>query len=225
MSSAAGTGQTIDTAFIRARLGSFLAVVPLGLWTVNHLWNNLAAFKGAEAWQSSVTEYSHPVSFFATSLVALMPLAFHTIWGIGRLRSTRPNLGSYRYFANLKYILQRLSAIGVLLFLGAHIWLAMLHPRLTTGRPEPFADIAHEMHHHMPTLLVYTLGVLGVSYHLANGLHTFTMGWGIVTSRRGLRNLDIFVWVAFIALLALGWGAVYAMWDAGGRLPVAPTGS
>jgi succinate dehydrogenase / fumarate reductase cytochrome b subunit len=196
-------------------MGSFLAVVPLGVWTVNHLWNNLSAFKGAAAWQADVTEYAHPLAFFASSLVALLPLGLHTVWGVGRLLTVRPNVVRYHYFSNLKYAIQRLSAIGLLLFLGAHLWLATLRPRLTTGRPEPFADIAHEMHHHLPTLLVYVLGVLGVAYHLANGLHTFAMGWGIVTSRRALRKLDILVALAFLVLLAMGWGAVYAIWDAG----------
>ncbi len=216
MSSASETGtRTIDTGFIRSRLGSLLAVVPFGVWTVIHLWNNLAAFKGPAEWQSAVTEYSHPFAFFLSSLVALLPLALHVVWGLGRLKTTRPNVGKYPYFANLKYVLQRLSAIGLLLFLGAHIWLAMLRPRLMDGRPEPFADIAHEMHHHTPTLIVYTLGVLGTAYHLANGVQTFAMGWGLVSSRRALRKLDVFVWIFFIVLLAMGWGAVYAIWDAG----------
>jgi succinate dehydrogenase / fumarate reductase cytochrome b subunit len=197
--------------------------MPLGLWTVNHLWNNLSAFKGGAAWQADVTEYSHPLAFFVSSLVALLPLALHTIWGIARLTTVKPNITRYRYFDNLKYILQRLSAVGLLLFLGAHLWLAMLRPRLTTGRPEPFNDIAHEMFHHGPTLAVYTLGVLGVSYHLANGLQTFAMGWGLVSSRRALKKLDVLVWVAFIGLLAMGWGSVYALWDAGSR--IAPTPS
>jgi succinate dehydrogenase / fumarate reductase, cytochrome b subunit len=226
MSSAASTeaveGATSSKGpFIRSRLGSLLAVVPLTLWTVNHLWNNLSAFKGAEAWQSNVTEYSHPIAFFVSSLVALLPLALHTIWGIGRLKTARPNITSYPYFANLKYVVQRLSAIGLILFLGAHLWLAMLHPRLTTGRPEPFSDIAHEMHHHMPTLVVYVLGVLGIAYHLANGLQTFTMSWGIVSSKRALRKLDWLAWVTFVVLLLMGWGVVYALWDAGGHLPAA----
>ncbi len=220
MSSAASTSRTpIDGAFIRSRLGSFLAVVPLSIWTINHLWENLAAFKGAEAWQKEVTEYSSPVAFFVSSLVALLPLALHTIWGIGRLRTVKPNVVRYHYFANVKYIVQRLSAIGLLLFLGAHLWLAFLHPRITTGNPEPFADIAHEMHHHLPTLLVYSLGVLGIAYHLANGLHTFMMGWGIVTSRRALKQMQALVWVIFVALLGMGYGAVYALWDAGGKMP------
>jgi succinate dehydrogenase / fumarate reductase cytochrome b subunit len=215
MSSAASTSRTIDAAFVRSRLGSLLAVVPLGVWTINHLWNNLSAFKGAAAWQADVTEYPHPVAFFLASLVALLPLGLHTVWGVGRLFTVRPNLGTYRYFGNLKYVLQRLSAIGVLLFLGAHLWLATLHPRLTTGRPEPFASIAHEMHHNPPTLIVYLLGVLGVAYHLANGLHTFTMGWGIVASRRALRKLDVLTIALFLLLLGMGWAVVYALWDAG----------
>lgn len=212
-SSSAATNRSIDWGFVRSRVGSFVAVVPLSIWVVNHLWRNLSAFSGGEAWTKDVTEYSHPLAFFASSVVALLPIALHTVWGIARLGSTRPN--KLPFFANLKYVLQRLSAIGLLLFLGAHLWLATLHPRLTTGRPEPFADIAHEMNHHGPTLIVYILGILGVAYHLANGIQTFCMGWGIVASRRGLRKLDIFVWLFFFTLLAMGWGAVYAIWDAG----------
>ena len=212
---AAGTTRKIDGAFLRARLGSLLAVAPLGVWTVNHLWNNLSAFKGSAAWQADVTEYGHPIAFFFSSLLALLPLALHTVWGIGRLLSVKPNNVKYKYFANVKYTLQRLSAIGVLLFLGAHIWLAFLRPRLLTGRPEPWSDITHEMHHHLPTLAVYLLGTLGVAYHLSNGLHAFTIAWGVVTSRRAHRKLDFLTYLLFAVLLAMRWGAVYALWDAG----------
>ena len=215
MSAEATALRRIDGSFLRARLGSLLAVVPLSVWTVAHLWHNLSAFKGAAAWQADVTEYGHPVAFFASLVVALLPLVLHTIWGIGRLIGAKPNNVKYKTFANLKYALQRLSAIGVMLFLGAHIWLALLHPRITTGKPEPFADIAHEMHHHGPTLAVYVLGTLGVAYHLANGLHSFSMGWGIVTSRRALKKLDFGVVAIFLALLGMSWGAIYALWEAG----------
>lgn len=210
----ATTGKR-DASFVRARLGSLLAVLPLAFWVVLHLWNNLSAFRGAAAWEHDVTEYDHPIAFFAASLVALLPLAFHTVWGIGRLFTVRPNNVRYKFFGNVKYALQRLSAIGLLAFLGAHLWLAMLHPRMTTGRPEPFADIAHEMRHHTPTLVVYCLGVLGIAYHLANGLHTFAMGWGVVTSRAALKKSEKLVVVVFVLLLALGGGAIYALWDAG----------
>lgn len=202
-------------AFLRSRLGSFLAVVPLGLWTVNHLWDNLAAFRGDAAWQEAVTEHAHPIAQLLTAILVLLPLALHTVWGIGRLLSARPNNGRYGFYGNLKYALQRLSAIGVLFFLGAHLWLAMLHPRLVEGHAEAFGDIAHEMHHHGPTLAVYLLGTLGVAYHLANGLQTFAMGWGIASSRAALKRLDAWALGFFVVALAMAWGAIFALWRAG----------
>jgi succinate dehydrogenase / fumarate reductase cytochrome b subunit len=203
-------------SFVRARLASALAVAPLGVWTVNHLWNNLAAFQGASAWQGAVTEYPHPVAQAVTGIVVLLPLAIHTVWGIGRLATSRPNNLRYPKYANLKYALQRLSALGLLLFLGAHLWISLLKPRLVQGHAEPFSDISHEMHFHTPTLVVYVLGTLAVAYHLANGLQTACMGWGVVTSRAALRRLEATALVVFVLLLLMAWGAVYALWAAGG---------
>ena len=203
------------SSFIRARVASALAIFPLGVWTVFHLWHNLAAFSGPAAWQSAVTEYPHPVAEALTGVVVLLPIALHTVWGIGRLMTTRPNNVRYRFYGNLKYLLQRLAALGVLFFLGAHLWLALLKPRVTEGHAEVFEDLAQEMHFHTPTLVVYVLGTLGVAYHLANGAHTFCMSWGIVSSRRGLKRLEVTALVTFALLLAMSWGAIYALWAAG----------
>jgi succinate dehydrogenase / fumarate reductase cytochrome b subunit len=202
-------------SFVQARLASFLAVAPLGAWTFVHLWHNLAAFEGAEAWEGAVTTYAHPFAEALTGILVLLPLAIHTVWGIGRLATSRPNNLSYRFYSNLKYLLQRVSAAGVLLFLGAHLWLAMLKPRLVEMRAEPFVHIAQTMHFHTPTLVVYLLGTLGTSFHLAYGAQTFCMGWGVVSSQRGLRRLEVFSIALFVLLLAMSWGVIYALWAAG----------
>jgi succinate dehydrogenase / fumarate reductase cytochrome b subunit len=214
------------SALVRSRLASFLAIFPLGVWTFIHVWNNLAAFRAADdqgaSWQAAVTEYPHPIAQLLTGIVVLLPLALHTAWGIGRLLTSRPNNLRYRHFANLKYLLQRLAAVGVLLFLGAHLWLALLRPRLVEGHREWFGDavvdgklvhgIAWEMRHHTPTLVVYLLGTLGVAFHLANGVETMAMGWGIATSRRGLKRVEWLSWGVFLSLLAMCWAVIYAMW-------------
>jgi succinate dehydrogenase / fumarate reductase cytochrome b subunit len=189
-----------------------LSLLPLGVWTVVHLWHNLAAFEGADAWQKAVTVYPHPLAQLATLVIVLLPLAIHLAWGLTRLGTTRPNNLRYASFANLLYILQRLSAVGVLLFLAAHIWKAALEPRLVEGHAETFASISHEMHFHTPTLVVYLLGTLGVSYHLANGLSSFAMGWGLATSRRAIEKLTIWSMVAFAILLLMSWGAIYGLY-------------
>ena len=202
-------------AFLCSRIGSGVAIAPLGVWTVIHLWDNLAAFFGAEAWESSVTGHANPASLALTTVVVLVPLVLHTVWGIGRLFTARPNNRRVPTFGNLKYLLQRLSAVGVLFFLGAHLWLAFIEPRFLEGRPEPFVDIAHEMRHHGPTLVVYLLGTLGVAYHLANGVFTFAMGWGLCASRPALRRLERLSILFFVVLLAMSWAAIYALWRAG----------
>jgi succinate dehydrogenase / fumarate reductase cytochrome b subunit len=204
--------------FISERLGSALAIVPLGVWTLNHLWNNLSAFQGGAAWQTAVTEYPHPLAEGVTLAIVLLPLVWHTVWGLGRIFQTRPNYPRYGYFANLKFMLQRLAGLGLLAFLGAHLWLAFLHPRLVEGHVEPFNDIAHEMHFHTPTLIVYLLGVLAIAYHLGNGLQTALMTWGATVTKASLRKWELLAWAVFLLMLAMGWGAVFALYRAGAQL-------
>ncbi len=215
MESAASSSPSGTITFIRARLASALAIAPLGVWVFLHVWDNLAVFKGGEAWQEAVTGHKHPASLWVSSLIVLLPLALHTVWGLQRMRTARPNNGRYGFFENLKYLLQRASAAGVLLFVGAHLTLAFLKPRLTTGKAEPFADIAHEMHHEPATLAVYLLGTLGVAYHLGNGLYGFAMGWGLTASRASLKKLGGFSIALFVVLLAMSWAAIYGLYKAG----------
>lgn len=204
------------TPLLQSRLGSFLAVVPLSIWVVNHLWDNLAAFYGGAAWQTAVTQYKHPYAQAFTFLIVMLPLLFHTGWGLVRMFSFKPNNLAYPYYGNLKYIVQRVAGLGVLAFLGAHIWLAFLQPRLIHGQAEPFAAIAYEMHWHAPTIMVYVLGVLGTAYHLANGLQGFAMGWGLLATERSMRRFEPWSIVIFLVLLVMGWGAIFALYKAGG---------
>jgi succinate dehydrogenase / fumarate reductase cytochrome b subunit len=206
--------RTIARNFLVARLGSFLALFPLGVWTANHLWNQLAAFSGSRTWEESVTAHSSPATAALTFTVVIVPLLWHVVWGIARLGKTRTS--TVRNFSNLRYWLQRASAVGLLAFLGAHLWLAWIQPRFVQGRPEPFSEIAREMHHHTPTLLVYVLGILAISYHLANGLWSFaTMGWGIAVSKSAQAWFERLALVVFVVLLAVGWASVYALYRAG----------
>ena len=116
--------------------------------------------------------------------------------------------------------MQRLSAIGLLFFLGAHLYLAWFEPRFIHGRPEPFAEISREMHFHGPTLWVYILGVLAIAYHLANGLWSFlSMGWGLTVSKSGIAWMERVSLLLFVALLAIGWAAIYALYAGGANYP------
>ncbi len=210
-----GATRSAFRAFMWRRLGTVLALAPLGVWVVLHVWNNLYAFDGAEAWEAKVTHHPHPVAAGVTWTIVLLPLLLHTIWGLKRTAWSKPNNLQYGYFGNLRYLLQRVSALGVLLFVGAHLWLAFLRPRMLEGHPERFHDIAREMHHHLPTIGVYLLGTLGVSYHLANGIATSAMAFGVGTTAKSQKRMERVALALFLVLLAMSWSAIYALWRAG----------
>ena len=48
-----------------------------------------------------------------------------------------------------------------------------------------------------------------------DGLHTFAMGWGLVSSRRALKQLEGAARAVFFVLLAMSWGVIYALYEAG----------
>jgi succinate dehydrogenase / fumarate reductase cytochrome b subunit len=210
------------TPLLQSRLGSFLAVFPLSIWTIDHLWDNLYALSGEQAWQSAMTGYSHPFSKALGLLIAFVPLLFHAGWGTVRLFSFRPNNLAYSNYGNLKYILQRVTAAGLLAFIAAHVWLALLRPYLTHGQPEPFTDIAREMRFHTLTLVVYLIGTLATAYHLANGLQNFGMAWGIFASDRSMRRFEPVVILLFLVLTAMSWVGIFALYNAGEALGPAP---
>ena len=206
------------------RLGSMLAIAPLGVWVSWHLWENLYAWRGDGAWSERVVatvitaegrEYTgNPFSAALVSLVVFAPLLIHVVWGLRRLAMAKPN--GYRFFGNAKYVLQRVSALGLLGFVGAHVYLARIRPALhsPTGH-ETFEDLAAHMRHHPPTLVVYLLGVLGTTFHLANGVYTASFIHGIAASPRAQRRMQIFSITLFVVLLTIGWGAVAGLYDAG----------
>src|SRR5260221_4387828 len=211
--------RTIARDFLLARLGSLLAFLPLGVWTLGHLWNQLAAYQSPKAWQESVTGHVNGATSALTFVVVLVPLLWHTVWGIARMLRSRPNV-QITWFGNIRYIVQRLSAIGLLFFLGAHLYLAWFEPRFLRGGPEAFAEISREMHFHGPTLAVYVLGILAIAYHLANGLWSFlSMGWGLTVSKSGIAWMERVSLLLFFVLLAIGWAAVYGLYAGGANYP------
>ena len=207
--------RAIAREFILARLGSLFAFAPVGVWTVAHLWHHLAAYRSPQAWETAVTGHVNSASTVLVFVLVLGPLLWHTVWGIVRMLRSRPK-PLQGGFSNLRYVIQRLSAVGLLLFLGAHLYLAWFEPRFLHDRPEPFAEISREMRFHAPTLIVYILGVLAIAYHLANGLWSFlTMGWGVAVSKSGIRWMERVSILLFVVLLVIGWAAIYGLYRGG----------
>lgn len=213
MSEVAIQEQASKGSALGSRLGSVVAIAPLGVWTTWHLWENLSAWDGADVWEATVSRPGATGTNTLVSIVVFAPLLLHTAWGFVRLRMTKPN--GYQFFGNLKYLLQRASALGLLGFLIAHVYLARIKPLTHEPGYETFADISAHMRHHPPTLVVYLLGVLGVAFHLANGIYTASFIYGLAASPRARRVMQVLSLAFFAILLATGWGAIAGLFQAG----------
>ena len=203
--------------FVIAKLGSFIGLVPLGVWTANHLWNNLAAFSGGAEWSESVTHHANPIGDYMGLAALIIFILWHAVWGIQRIAASKGN--THPYYGNLRWWLQRISAIGLFFFIAAHLYLAKFQPLIATGHPETFQSMAAHMAHHLPTLGVYILGIAAIAFHLGNGLWNFSFSFGLLTSQRGLKWGAWVSALVVVALLIVGWLAVFALWKAGQPFP------
>jgi succinate dehydrogenase / fumarate reductase, cytochrome b subunit len=192
--------------FYRRKIFSFFGVVPMAIYVLVHLATHVGSLNGPVGWNEGLEEWHRSPFYWPVILLFVyLPFVFHTVYGIAITLRGKPN--GFPTFVNFKYILQRITAIGLVLFLGAHIWKTRIEPSMN-DIPLDFHHMVEGMHHG-PTIVVYVLGVLAVAFHLANGLWLAGITWGVTLSRKSQR-----VWqgwtVAFFVILAVMGGA--AMW-------------
>ena len=58
------------------------------------------------------------------------------------------------------------------------------------------------------TLTVYMFGILGAAYHLANGLATFCITWGLTISPRAQARMTSVALVLFLVISFIGINSV-----------------
>ncbi len=205
----------MDSHFVYRRIHSLTGIIPIGLFLVYHLYLQLYLHSGSETYNRKINEfYESPLALWFLLLLVYLPLLFHAGLGVVYVFEARVQ-PQYQYFSHLLYWLQRISGVGVLLFIVAHVWNAKLGPllagtwgthweHLSTGFQHPDTGWA--------TKTVYILGVLGATFHLANGLNTFCMTWGIALTPRAQKRVQFFSIILFVILTAIVLYALSAIW-------------
>jgi len=192
--------------FLLRRLHSLLGLVPVGVFLVFHLWENSQSRFGAAHYNEDVVGALQGMNYllvFELVLIAL-PLLFHAGYGLVIIGQGRAEPRRYGYLRNRLYWLQRLSGLGLILFLLLHVGLTRI-----AGLFDP--AISADLFGHMRQALMqpsvfalYLVGLLLAVFHLANGLATAAIVWGLTTSADAQRR---FGWVCAgfgLLLAALG---------------------
>ena len=223
--------------FLLRRLHSLAGVVPIGVFMLFHLTTNASIVWGRFAGHgehtgaaAGVGTFQHEVNFIH-SLPALilieifglwLPIGFHAVLGVAYAMSGKANLGSYSYQSNRRYTLQRLSGYIGFLFIFYHVatlrwgW-TFLVPGGTEWSGEFAAStMAAALRGGTAEFTVlggmvaafYMLGVSLLVFHLANGLWTAAITWGLTITEQAQRRWGQVCAVIGVLLMAAAWSAV-----------------
>lgn len=176
--------------FALRRLHSLTGIVPIGLYVLFHLGVNSFAAGGPESY-NRMAEFLESLPYLLAIEIPFiwLPILYHAGYGIYIHATGRPNPFQYAYRSNWLYWLQRWSGIVTLVFIGWHFWQTRL-ANYIYGRVIEFrmmADILSDP----GWLAFYVVGLVAVSYHLANGLRSFLLTWGAVVGDRARRRVEI----------------------------------
>lgn len=202
-------------SFILRKLFSLTGVVPIGCFLVMHLWSYSSALNGRHAFASTAADASQSAyRWLLEALLVWLPLLFHAVYGVVISFEARPNVRVYPYARNWAYVLQRVSGVVVLLFIGYHAYRVPLQVALgNLDQEDVFAELCATLSSTVsggvPAVAVgYLVGIAAACYHFANGLTNFCFSWGITTSRQASRRVAGLAGLVAIGLFALGASSV-----------------
>ncbi|MCA9168104.1 MAG: succinate dehydrogenase cytochrome b558 subunit [Planctomycetales bacterium] len=198
------------------RLHSLSGLIPVGAYMVVHLLTNSSVLDSAATFQENVYRI-HSLGK-ALWLVEwgfiFLPLLFHAIFGVIIIRGGLPNNSNYPYARNLRYTLQRVSGMIAFVFILWHVfhlhgwfhseaWLTNVAEPLGGAQFRPYnaaSSLALALRGFVVPVL-YAIGVISCVFHLANGIWTMGITWGVWVSPQAQTRAS---WICLVFGLGLG---------------------
>jgi succinate dehydrogenase / fumarate reductase, cytochrome b subunit len=180
--------------FLLRRLHSLTGIL-FGSYLFVHLTVNATLAEGARhdggatVFQQLVN-YIHSLPFLIGVEWAfiLLPIIYHTLYGIYIIWSGQPNVGSYGYTRNWLYLFQRITAYVLVVFLLFHVLtmkglLGPAHPLTFKPLLATESTLEHLQYAVWIWAVIYPLGVLAAAFHTANGFYAAGVTWGLTISK------------------------------------------
>lgn len=192
-------------SFVSRKIHSLLGVVPVGLFLLVHLTSNYSATKGLEAFQETVAKINGlPFVLFLEIFFIWLPILFHGIYGVYIAVQSRNNAGSYSYYRNFMFVLQRITGVVTLVFLGWHFWETRMQVALGNVTHEQLGELMRDTFLNPVSYTLFAIGLLSTVFHFANGLWSFFVSWGIAVGPRAQRFVSVASMVVFVVVSIIG---------------------
>lgn len=204
--------------FYSRKLHSLLGVIPLGFFILEHMITNFAAVEGgSQGFKEAVALLNSLPLVLALEIFGIwLPLLYHGVYGLYIAFQAKPNNGRFPTERNLRYLLQRISGVIVLVFVIWHLWETRVQVALGNVTHEELGGVMHSIVTQPVFFLLYLIAVVAASFHFANGLWSFMVSWGITVGPRAQRvssyicmGLFVIVTVMFVSSLIAFRGAEF----------------
>jgi succinate dehydrogenase / fumarate reductase cytochrome b subunit len=198
---------TVERHFWLRRLHSLSGIVPIGGFLAFHLYENYTATRGPDAYNKMTrTLQELPFAVPMEIAIIIVPLLFHGIYGLFVTSTAKPNVISNAYVRNWMYFLQRVTGVIVFAFILFHLWTT----RLVQLQDHESLDLFRQVQAAVANPWIYAFylaGILSATFHLANGVWSFSIVWGLTIGPKAQRRM-LYVSVAdFLVLSYVGvWG-------------------
>lgn len=223
--SASGTSFFAKNEFLIRRLHSLSGLIPVGAYMTVHLLVNASLLNGAGTFQKNVNQIHSlgAILWLVEWGVIFLPIIFHAVVGVWIIRSGKSNTDHYRLVANWRYTLQRWTGVIAIIFIFMHVfhlhgwfhndwWLSKV--------AEPLGMANFRAYNAASTLglamggflwpIFYFVGVVACVFHLANGIWTMGITWGIWISPKAQQRASYVCAAGGLLLGLVGLSALVA---------------
>jgi succinate dehydrogenase / fumarate reductase cytochrome b subunit len=197
--------------FVLKRLHSLTGVIPLTAFIFFHFFANSFSTVGPDAF-NDVTKRLRGLPFLLSIEWGLLfaPFLFHMIYGTYIICTAKNNPSRMPFRRNWAYTAQRMTAIVLFVFIIYHvIGIRFIDAH---GKEDVFAVMRDKFSHPF-TYWWYVVGIACTAFHLANGLCTFMMTWGITTGQKSQRIAAYAMTAVGLLVFGLGISAVNGFLD------------
>ena len=169
-----------------------------------HLSLNFTATGGAENYNDSISimdTFPHWLLNAVEWVVIYIPILFHGLYGLYIAFTATPNVKRFDTYRNWMFTIQRFTGAFLVIFIAWHIFQTRIQKAL--GADVNF-DMMAEVVSTPWMLIFYIVGIVSATFHLANGIWSFLVSWGITQSPKSQRIASYITNVFFILLSIVG---------------------
>ncbi len=208
--------------FLIRRLHSLSGLIPVGAYMCVHLTTNSSILMSSQKFQQLVYQIHAlgPALPFVEWTFIFLPLIFHAVVGVVIIKGGLTN-SNYSHSGNYRYMLQRATGMIAFIFIFGHVfhmhgwfhadwWMETVAKPLGGAQFKPYnaPSTAAAALSNPIMVILYAVGILSCVFHLANGLWTMGITWGLWVSPAAQKRAN-YLSIAFgIGLTFISMGAL-----------------